>query len=309
MSQNETNIALNPEAASTPGGNMPQTFYLDPDTLKSAIREFWTLESQKNQNTIIDPNEIKNHITKTVQEEIQKALREGTTTKIIETDEGEEEMEMQASVSSAEMDRMLNSLREFSGVQKEYGSWRKSVERMLNMGKHWRGTPKYYGILNIIRNKITGDADTALESYNTPLNWEKIVDCLNMHYADKRDINTLDSQMVNMTQKGNSVQDFYQQVYGQLSLILNHVASMNLGREAKDALTNTYRERALDAFISGLKGDMPRLLSVREPVDLPHALYLCQKLTKLDYKNENNHQGNKRKFEGTYRKTLLRVHR
>lgn len=46
--------------------------------------------------------------------------------------------------------------------------------------------------------------------------------------------------------------------------------------EAIRVLTNMYREKARDAFINGLNGDMPRLLAVKEPKDLPHSLHLCE---------------------------------
>ncbi|GBO99875.1 Retrovirus-related Gag polyprotein from transposon HMS-Beagle [Eumeta japonica] len=53
---------------------------------------------------------------------------------------------------------------------------------------------------------------------------------------------------------------------------------MEASNESIKLLTQTYREKALDTFVRGLRGDLPRLLGVREPKDLPHALYLCQKL-------------------------------
>lgn len=43
---------------------------------------------------------------------------------------------------------VVKCLREFSGKPGEFNSWKKSMERILN----FKGTPKYYGILNIIRN-------------------------------------------------------------------------------------------------------------------------------------------------------------
>lgn len=44
---------------------------------------------------------------------------------------------------------------------------RKSVDRILKIYDHLKGTLKYYGILSVILNKIVGHADIALESYNT----------------------------------------------------------------------------------------------------------------------------------------------
>lgn len=107
---------------------------------------------------------------------------------------------------------IVRCLREFSGNPSEFSSWRKSVERVLNIYETQKGTPRYFAILNVVRNKITGAADSALESYNTPLCWEAILRCLTIHYADKRDITTLEYQLTTLVQGNSSVHDFYQEV-------------------------------------------------------------------------------------------------
>jgi len=184
---------------------------------------------------------------------------------------------------------IVKSLREFSGQPGQFSSWKKSVDRILKAYEHLKGTPKYYGIINVIRNKITGEADMALESYNTPLNWKSIARCLTLHYADKRDLGTLEYQMTTLVQKNESIPDFYQAVYYHLSLILNKLSSMEMGQESLNIMTKSYRDKALDTFIRGLKGDLPRLLSMREPVDLPQALHLCLKLQNVDYRIQHSH--------------------
>ena len=194
---------------------------------------------------------------------------------------------------------VVKSLREFSGQPGEYGSWKKSVERILSIYDSIKGTTKYYGILTVIRNKITGHADMALESYNTPLNWPKISKCLNLHYADKRYLGTLENQMTTLIQKNSSIPEFYQLVYQHFSLILNKLSSMDdMTQDSLNLLTRTYRDKALDTFIRGLKGDLPRLLSVKEPRDLPEALHLCLKLQNMDYRIQHSHGSqNNRSFQ------------
>lgn len=179
---------------------------------------------------------------------------------------------------------IVKCIREFSGQPGEFSSWRKSVDRVLQIYESLKGTPKYYGILSVIRNKIVGNADIALESYNTPLNWEKISRCLTLHYADKRDLGTLEYQMMTLIQGNQTIPEFYQQVYQHLSLILNKLSCTGMGPESLDNLIQSYRDKALDTFIRGLKGDLPRLLSIREPSDLPQALHLCLKLQNVDYR-------------------------
>lgn len=184
---------------------------------------------------------------------------------------------------------MVKSLREFSGKPGEYSSWRKSVDRVLELFKSLRGTARYYAILHTIRTKIVGDADTALESYRTPLDWSRIRKCLNIHYSDKRDIGTLEYQMTVLCQGNRSITEFYQAVYQHLSLILDKVSCLELNDSSLLAMTNTYRDKALDTFIRGLNGDLPRLLSVREPGSLPQALHICLKLDNMNFRKDYAH--------------------
>ena len=189
----------------------------------------------------------------------------------------------------ADMDKIpdvVKSLREFSGQPGEFSSWKKSVDRILTIYEHLKGTPKYYGILSVIRNKIVGHADIALESYNTPLNWRKISKCLTLHYADKRDLGTLEYQMTTLVQGTQTASEFYQMVYQHLSLILNKLSCMEMSRESLNNMTQAYRDKALDTFVRGLKGDLPRLLSIKEPEDQPQALHLCLKLQNVDYRTQ-----------------------
>lgn len=182
---------------------------------------------------------------------------------------------------------VVKCLRDFSGDPKEFASWKKSVERILKIYEHEKGTPRYFGILNVVRNKIIGNADVALESYNTPLNWEAISKCLNTHYADKRDISTLEYQLSSLYQGNKSVNDFYQDVFSHLSLILNKVSCLEIGHESLNLLTKTYRDKALDTFVRGLNGELPKLIGIREPTDLPQALQLCMKLQNQNYRTQH----------------------
>lgn len=189
---------------------------------------------------------------------------------------------------------IVKSLREFSGKPGEFSSWRKSVERVIDLYSSLRGTGKYYAILHTIRTKIIGEADTALESYRTPLDWAKIRKCLMVHYADKRDIGTLEYQMNVLCQGHRGVTEFYQDVYQTLSLILDKVSCLELDDGSLRAMTNTYREKALDTFIRGLNGDLPRLLSVKGPTSLPEALHLCLKLDNMAFRRDYAQKGGHR---------------
>lgn len=99
--------------------------------------------------------------------------------------------------------------------------------------------------------------------------------------------------MTTLVQGNNKVQDFYQQVYSHLSLIMNKLSCMDIGRESLDILAQTYRDKALDTFIRGLKGQMSIHLGMKEPKDLPQALMLCLKMenqtTRTQFANSYGH--------------------
>uniref|UniRef100_A0A0K8USZ4 Retrovirus-related Gag polyprotein from transposon HMS-Beagle n=1 Tax=Bactrocera latifrons TaxID=174628 RepID=A0A0K8USZ4_BACLA len=187
---------------------------------------------------------------------------------------------------------VVKCLREFSGNPAEFNSWKKSVNRVLNIYEASKGTPKFYGILNVIRNKIVGNADPALESYNTPLDWGAICKCLSLHYADKRDVSTLEYQITSLVQGNRSIEEFYQAIYSNLSLILSKLGCMEVGTEARNLLTHSYRNKALDTFVRGLNDDLPVLLGIKEPMDLPQALHLCLKLENQGFRTRYAHNTN-----------------
>lgn len=246
------------------------------------------LNAQQNQ-AALNMRDLEVEIRRIVSETMQEQAR-GIVQNIINPavqNEQDQIIEPQHRAQLGELDRVpdvVRCLREFSGQPGEFSSWRKSVERILDIYKNLRGTAKYFGILSVVRNKIVGHADAILESYNTPLNWESISRCLTLHYADKRDVSTLEYQLTSLIQGTESVQEFYQKVYNHLSLILNKISCMDIGQESLHLLTQTYRDKALDTFIRGLKGDLPRLLAMKEPTDLPKALHLCLKLENQNYR-------------------------
>lgn len=116
----------------------------------------------------------------------------------------------------ADLDRVPNidkSIKEFTIDPVGFNSWRKGVERILQIYSDdaEKGTTKYFAILHTIRVKIPGYADKVLDSYNVPLNWDAISRCLTLHFADKCDISTLEYQMTTLVQGSHqSVENFYQ---------------------------------------------------------------------------------------------------
>jgi len=50
-----------------------------------------------------------------------------------------------------------------------------------------------------------------------------------------------------------SVEEFHQDVFKNLSLMLNEIGSIQMSRESEPFVTKMYREKALDTFIRGLQ--------------------------------------------------------
>lgn len=240
--------------------------------------------SPQNPNPQHPQNEENRDILRQITEVVNRILDDRLTVRnVVEVDE-------HVSIGPqgiGELDKIpdvVRSLRDFAGDPGEFGSWKKSVDRILEVYEPIRGSHKYFGILNTIRNKIIGQADIVLESYSTPLNWTAISRCLTTHYGDKRDLGTLEYQMASLTQGNLTIHEYYQKVYSNLSLILNKISCLEAGSESRKLLVDTYRNKALDTFVRGLNGDLPRLLGIREPTDLPEALQLCLKLENQTYR-------------------------
>lgn len=56
--------------------------------------------------------------------------------------------------------------------------------------------------------------------------------------------------------RNQTVEEFHKVFYRHLSLILNKINCMELGRESESPITKLYRNKALDTFIRGLRGDL-----------------------------------------------------
>lgn len=65
------------------------------------------------------------------------------------------------------------------------------------------------------------------------------------------------------------------EVNNKFSLILNNLRNGDREPVVVNALIETYRDKALDVFISGVNGDCARVLLVRNPRTLPEACSFC----------------------------------
>lgn len=187
----------------------------------------------------------------------------------------------------------VKELQSFDGNPTRYLSWINNVENILKDYEIVKHKPIYRAILRSIRQKIRGSADTALISYNIySEDWTQIKRCLSLHYADKRDVRTLEHQLSRMVQKNMNADEFYANVNHQLSLIINKIKTEDYSQETVNVLVESYRNRALDVFIRGLNGDLSKMLMIQKPQTLPEAYASCLEVQNLNFRNMQIHPRN-----------------
>lgn len=171
---------------------------------------------------------------------------------------------------------LIKSLPEFKGEASEYPPWREAAH--FAMRYYNEGSENYYIAMGILRNKITGAANVALSSFNTILNFYAIIERLDQSYSDKRPIHVLESELSVLRQGDLSLQEFYDSVDRQLTLIINKIKMNNNSEEILVALNLRARENALRVFISGLRRPLCDILFSSKPNDLASALAIAQEL-------------------------------
>ncbi|KAH8358017.1 hypothetical protein KR084_006477, partial [Drosophila pseudotakahashii] len=102
-----------------------------------------------------------------------------------------------------EISRLTDCVKElqiFEGESGSYDSWIGRAEAVLKDYEIIKDRHLYRSIVLSIRQKIRGNAETTLLSYNVPDDdWPEIKRVLSLHYADRRDLRTLEHQMGQMT--------------------------------------------------------------------------------------------------------------
>lgn len=166
----------------------------------------------------------------------------------------------------------VKELQTFEGQPERYVSWVNRAQAILDDYEVIKGRPLFRAIVCHLRQKIRGEAEEALDSYGVlDDDWPEIKRVLALHYADKRDVRTLEYQLSQLNQGNKSLEEYYLEVNKHLSLILNGLKAMGHPMEAVRALSEHSREQALDVFIRGVGNDASRLLVMRRPKDLQEA--------------------------------------
>lgn len=232
-----------------------------------------------------DLNELRRRlesIEHPVQGDAESTDRAASTLKIPET---EEDLK-----SICRLPDSVRELRTFDGNPLQYVSWVHSVEMILKDFEIVRNKPIYRSIMQSIRQKVIGKADAALVSYNIFDNdWKDVKKILSLHYADKRDVQTLEHQLNQLSQGSSKLDEFYSTVNHQLSLIINKLKTESYGEETINALVTTHRNRALDIFIRGLNPELSKMVIIQRPRTLPEAYSACLELQNLTMRNNILH--------------------
>lgn len=171
----------------------------------------------------------------------------------------------------------VKCLPEFSGSQETYVSWRQAARAAYKIYETYKGSSRHYQAVLIIRSKVRGVADAALASFNTPLNFEAIINRLDFTYSDKRPIHVIEQELGTLRQGNLTLLQYYDEVEKKLTLLTNKV-NMTYDATLAQGMCEKFRGDAMRVFISGLKRNLTDVLFAAKPSNLPTALALAQEI-------------------------------
>lgn len=174
---------------------------------------------------------------------------------------------------------LFKTLPEFSGDRASYATWRTIVKTAMKLLENHETTMQYCQALMIVRNKITGSASNILNNYNTPFNFDAIMDRLDFTYADKRPLYVLEQEMLVLQQNKQSIDEFYDRVNEKLNAIVNKINMTYSNETTARAFIETINEKALRTFITGLNHRRGEILYASNPKSLPEAYARLQTIT------------------------------
>ena len=177
---------------------------------------------------------------------------------------------------------LVKDLPFFTGEPGELNNWLCDVDSLVklyqtNTSHSIEQQNRFHMVCKTIRRKIKGEANDALVASNVSINWNVIKKTLLTYYGEKRDLETLDYQLMSVQQKNDSLETYFDKVNRLLSLIANQVKTDDrfTHPEASKALIETYNKKAIDAFIRGLDGDVYKFIRNYEPTSLAAAYSYC----------------------------------
>lgn len=186
---------------------------------------------------------------------------------------------------------LINGIPIFEGKSDELSSWIKDVDALVKAYQICGSSTvaqknKFYAICTTIRRKIKGEANTALVNSDVNINWNLIKKTLLTYYGEKRDLTTLDYQLMNVSQSGRSLEIYYDEINRLLSLIAGQIKTNSAFShpEACRAMISMYNKKAIDAFIRGLDGDIGKFLKNYDPESLANAYAYCITYQNIEFR-------------------------
>lgn len=166
---------------------------------------------------------------------------------------------------------LFKTLLEFSGDRTAYATWRTIVKTAMKLLENHQASMQFCQALMIVRNKITGAASNILKNYNTAFNSEAIIDRLDFTYADKHPLYVLEQELLVLQQNKLSIDEFFDKVNEKLNAIVNKINMTHTTPATARAFIESYNEKALRTFITGLSYRKGEILYASNPSSLPDA--------------------------------------
>lgn len=186
---------------------------------------------------------------------------------------------------------LIKDLPTFSGDPNEVSVWIDDAEGLVKLYQPRANSSindknKFHVICKAIRRKIKGEANDALVASNVNINWYSIKKTLLTYYGEKRDIVTLDYQLMNASQRGRPIEEYYDEVNKLLSLIANQIKTdmRYMHPEASRAMLENFNDKAIDSFMRGLDGDLGKFLKNYRPESLAQAFSYCISFQNIEYR-------------------------
>lgn len=137
-------------------------------------------------------------------------------------------------------------------------------------------------LLHSILNKMKGKAEEVV-TINGVSSWNEIKQVLIKNFADQRDENCLNRDLINMRQENETAQEFYNRCMHMLSTIINYVNLHEQDENKKICKRDFFSTQTLKAFLSGLKDPLGVTIRTMRPEDMPTALQYIKEEENIHY--------------------------
>jgi hypothetical protein len=149
-------------------------------------------------------------------------------------------------------------------------------------------------LLHSVLNKLKGKAEEVV-TINGVFSWNEIKQVLIKNFADQRDENCLNRDLINMRQDNETTQEFYNRCMHMLSTIINYVNLHEQDENKKICKREFFSSQTLKTFLSGLKDPLGVTIRTMRPEDMPTALQYIKEEENIHYLQKR--QGSQNNFQ------------